>query len=73
MGLDNPDTLYFGTRVAPGHVYVVSGVRGTTTDLSFQLLGGGANREGSHHRRYSLSSNFDRTVGWKRLEHCRLT
>ncbi|MBV8966511.1 MAG: hypothetical protein JO191_10085, partial [Mycobacteriaceae bacterium] len=40
MGLDNPDTLYFGTRVRPGHEYVVSGVRGTTTDLSFQLLGG---------------------------------
>ena len=40
MGLDNPDTLYFGTRVAPGHEYVVTGTRGTTTDLSFQLLGG---------------------------------
>lgn len=40
MGLDNPDTLYFGTRVQPGHEYVVTGVRGTTTDLSFQLLGG---------------------------------
>jgi len=40
MGLDNPDTLYFGTRVGAGHEYVVTGVRGTTTDLSFQLLGG---------------------------------
>lgn len=40
MGLDNPDTLYFGTRVLAGHEYVVSGRRGTTTDLSFQLLGG---------------------------------
>lgn len=40
MGLDNPDTLYFGTRVHPGHEYVVTGKRGTTTDLSFQLLGG---------------------------------
>jgi hypothetical protein len=40
MALDNPDTLYFGTRVRAGHEYVVSGVRGTTTDLSFQLLGG---------------------------------
>ena len=40
MGLDNPDTLYFGTRVRAGHEYVVSGKRGTTTDLSFQLLGG---------------------------------
>ncbi len=40
MGLDNPDTLYFGTRVVAGHEYVVTGNRGTTTDLSFQLLGG---------------------------------
>ena len=46
MGLDNPDTLYFGTRVQPGHEYVVSGVRGTTTDLSFQLLGGEYTDEG---------------------------
>ena len=40
IGLDNPDTLYFGTRVQAGHEYVVTGTRGTTTDLSFQLLGG---------------------------------
>ena len=40
MGLDNPDTLYFGTLVRPGCDYVVTGIRGTTTDLSFQLLGG---------------------------------
>ena len=29
-----------GTRVQPGHEYVVTGKRGTTTDLSFQMLGG---------------------------------
>jgi hypothetical protein len=40
MGLDNPDTLYFGCRVQPNHDYLVTGVRGSTTDLSFQLLGG---------------------------------
>ena len=40
MALDNPDTLYFGARVLPGHEYVVTGRRGTTTDVSFQLLGG---------------------------------
>ena len=40
MGLDNPDTMYFGTRVQPNHEYVVTGRRGTTTDVSFQLLGG---------------------------------
>ena len=40
MGLDNPDTLYFGTRVHADCDYVVTGKRGTTTDLSFQMLGG---------------------------------
>ncbi|WP_343599090.1 hypothetical protein [Mycobacterium sp.] len=40
MGLDNPDTLYFGCRVHAGHDYLVTGTRGTTTDVSFQLLGG---------------------------------
>jgi len=40
MGLDNPDTLYFGTRVHADRDYLVTGRRGTTTDLSFQLLGG---------------------------------
>ncbi|WP_328361483.1 hypothetical protein OG976_10390 [Mycobacterium sp. NBC_00419] len=40
MGLDNPDTMYFGTRVVAGQEYVVTGTRGTTTDVSFQLLGG---------------------------------
>ena len=40
MGLDNPDAMYFGTRVQPGHEYVVTGRRGTTTDLCFQMLGG---------------------------------
>ena len=40
MGLDNPDTLYFGCRVHADHDYLVTGTRGTTTDLSFQLLGG---------------------------------
>jgi hypothetical protein len=46
MGLDNPDTLYFGARVHPEHEYVVTGIRGSTTDLSFQLLGGEYTDEG---------------------------
>ncbi|HZA12318.1 hypothetical protein [Mycobacterium sp.] len=46
MGLDNPDTLYFGARVQADRDYVVSGIRGTTTDLSFQLLGGEYTDEG---------------------------
>src|SRR3954469_8449399 len=40
MGLDNPDTIYFGPRVQPRHEYVATGRRGTATDVSFQLLGG---------------------------------
>ena len=41
MGLDNPDTLYFGARVDGAHEYVVTGRRGDTCDVSFQVLGGG--------------------------------
>ncbi|MFD4369623.1 hypothetical protein [Rhodococcus sp. NPDC058521] len=40
MGLDNPDTLYFGARISDDVEYVVTGTRGTTTDLSFQVLSG---------------------------------
>ena len=40
MGLDNPDTLYFHANISDEHEYVVSGKRGTTTDLSFQILKG---------------------------------
>lgn len=40
MGLDNPDTLYFHAYLRDDATYVVSGHRGTTTDLSFQILDG---------------------------------
>src|SRR6202048_1859315 len=40
MGLDNPDTMYFAPRDQASREYVVTGRRGTTTDVSFQLLGG---------------------------------
>lgn len=40
MGLDNPDTLYYHANIEPDAEYVVSGVRGTTVDLSFQVLKG---------------------------------
>ena len=40
MGLDNPDTVYYHAYVRPGNRYVVRGRRGTTVDLSFQLLNG---------------------------------
>jgi hypothetical protein len=40
LGLDNPDTLYFHSYLRDDAEYVVTGCRGTTTDLSFQVLDG---------------------------------
>lgn len=40
MGLDNPDTLYYHADVVPEGTYLVRGVRGSTVDLSFQVLRG---------------------------------
>jgi hypothetical protein len=40
MGLDNPDTLYFHSYLRDTSEYVVNGTRGTTRDLSFQVLNG---------------------------------
>ena len=40
MGLDNPDTLYFHSYLRDSAEYVVTGRRGTTADLSFQILDG---------------------------------
>jgi hypothetical protein len=40
MGLDNPDTLYFHAYLRDDAEYVVTGRRGTTVDLSFQVLKG---------------------------------
>ena len=40
LGLDNPDTLYFHSYLRDDAEYVVTGRRGTTADLSFQVLDG---------------------------------
>jgi len=40
LGLDNPDTLYFHAYLRDDAEYVVSGCRGSTADLSFQVLAG---------------------------------
>lgn len=40
MGLDNPDTLYFAAQVSGDAEYVVTGTRGSSADLVFQVLGG---------------------------------
>ena len=40
LGLDNPDALYFHSYLRDDAEYVVTGKRGTTSDLSFQVLNG---------------------------------
>jgi hypothetical protein len=40
LGLDNPDTLYFHANIRDDTDYVVTGRRGSTADLSFQVLAG---------------------------------
>jgi Protein of unknown function (DUF1214) len=40
LGLDNPDTLYLHAYVRDNAEYIVTGQRGTTADLSFQVLNG---------------------------------
>lgn len=40
QGLDNPDAMYFNAFLREGVEYVVRGRRGTSADLSFQVLGG---------------------------------
>ena len=40
LGLDNPDTLYLHAYLRDDAEYVVTGRRGTTADLSFQVLNG---------------------------------
>ncbi|WP_249666185.1 hypothetical protein [Nocardioides faecalis] len=41
QGLDNPDAIYFYAYLVEGAEYVVRGRRGTSADLSFQVMGGG--------------------------------
>ncbi|WP_300677788.1 hypothetical protein, partial [Nocardioides sp.] len=40
QGLDNPDAMYFNAYLREGVEYVVRGRRGTSADLSFQVMGG---------------------------------
>jgi hypothetical protein len=40
MALDNPDTLYLHAYLRDDAEYVITGHRGTTADLSFQVLNG---------------------------------
>lgn len=47
QGLDNPDAVYFNAYLAPDASYVVSGRRGTTADLSFQVMDGTYSADGA--------------------------
>jgi len=47
QGLDNPDAVYFNAYLDEGASYEVSGVRGTTADLSFQVMDGNYSADGS--------------------------
>lgn len=47
QGLDNPDAIYFNAYLTKGASYVVSGRRGTTTDLSFQVMAGTYSSDGA--------------------------
>ena len=40
QGLDNPDAVYFHAYLREGVEYVIRGRRGTSADLSFQVMGG---------------------------------
>jgi hypothetical protein len=40
QGLDNPDAIYFHAYLVPDAEYVVTGRRGSTADLSFQVMNG---------------------------------
>lgn len=40
QGLDNPDALYFQANINDSTTYIVRGRRGSTADLSFQVMAG---------------------------------
>ena len=47
QGLDNPDTIYFHAYLTEGGSYLISGKRGTTADLSFQIMDGTYSSDGA--------------------------
>ena len=47
QGLDNPDAIYFNAYLTEDASYVVTGVRGSTADLSFQVMDGTYSSEGA--------------------------
>lgn len=59
QGLDNPDAIYFHCYLTDDVEYVVRGRRGTTADLSFQVMGGGYSASGAP---VSLAAFDDREI-----------
>jgi hypothetical protein len=49
-GLENPDNIYRSTRIDADAVYEITGHRGTTADLAFELLTGLAGDDGTTGR-----------------------
>jgi hypothetical protein len=47
QGLDNPDAVYFNAFLAPEGRYLVTGTRGSTADLSFQVMDGTYSADGA--------------------------
>ncbi len=47
QGLDNPDAIYFNAYLTEGATYELSGVRGSSADLSFQIMDGNYSAEGA--------------------------
>ncbi len=47
QGLDNPDAIYFNAYLDADGEYLVTGRRGTTVDLSFQIMDGNYTADGS--------------------------
>jgi len=47
QGLDNPDAIYFNAYLDADAEYLVTGRRGTTVDLSFQIMDGNYTADGS--------------------------
>jgi hypothetical protein len=59
QGLDNPDAIYFNAFLREGVEYVIRGRRGTTADLSFQVMGGQYSADSAAH---SLMAFDDREL-----------
>ena len=59
QGLDNPDAIYFHAYLRDGVEYVLRGRRGSTADLSFQVMGGGYDAGGAPP---SLAAFDDREI-----------